>query len=215
MNKCTGSEITPFRGEVMLIKDFESFIVNTFTKEKLEIVKGKKEYGFTNIGKEEILKVGYCTNLTIESAQEAVRKNINLLITHHDACEWMNGIKEEVLGILKQSYITHFYIHLPLDDAEFGNNTSILKKLGFKVVDKFSNEEGMYCGRIGELDNPIEFEELVKRIEILLEEPVRKWKNNDRLIKKIGVVTGEGTEKVPSEKLLLLRYLINSVETGK
>ncbi len=176
----------------MLIKDFENFIIDTFTKEKLEIVKGKNEYGFTNIGREDVLKLGYCTNLTIESAQEAVKNNVNLLITHHDAWEWMSGIKEDALAILKQSGITHFYVHLPLDDAEFGNNTSILKRLGFKVIDKFSNDEGMYCGRVGELDNPIKFEDLVSKIEMLLEEPVRKWKNNERLIKKIGVVTGAG-----------------------
>ena len=176
----------------MLIKDFENFIIDTFTKEKLEIVKGKNEYGFTNIGREDVLKLGYCTNLTIESAQEAVKNNVDLLITHHDAWEWMSGMKEDALEILKQSNITHFYIHLPLDDAEFGNNTSILKKLGFKVIDKFSNDEGMYCGRIGEIDEPIEFEKLVNRIEMLLEEPIRKWKNNERLIKKIGVVTGAG-----------------------
>ena len=176
----------------MLIKDFDSFITDTFTKEKLDIVKGKGEYGFTNIGVEEIFKIGYCTNLTIETAEEAVKHNVNLLITHHDAWDWMTGMKEDALSILKQSGISHFYIHLPLDDAEFGNNTSILKKLGFKVVDKFSNDEGMYCGRIGEIDNPIEFEELVERIEELLEEPVRIWKNNEKLIKRIGVVTGAG-----------------------
>jgi len=79
-----------------------------------------------------------------------------LLITHHDAWAWMSGMKEEALEILKQSNITHFFIHAPLDDVEFGNNTSILKKLGFKVIDKFSNEVGMYSGRIGELDEPIE-----------------------------------------------------------
>ena len=176
----------------MLIKDFESFIVDKFTKEKLDIVKGKGEYGFTNIGVEEIFKVGYCTNLTIETAKEAAKHSIDLLVTHHDAWEWMTGIKEEALSILEKSGTTHFYIHLPLDDAEFGNNTSILQKLGFRVVDKFSNDEGMYCGRIGEIDNPIEIEELVKRIEILLDEPVKMWKNNERLIKRVGVVTGAG-----------------------
>lgn len=176
----------------MLIMDFENFIYDTFTKEKLEIVKDKGEYGFTNIGCEEIEKVGYCTNLTLESAEEAVKNNVNLLITHHDAWEWMTGIKEEALAILNQNKIAHFYIHLPLDDAEFGNNTSILEKLGFEVIDKFSNDEGMYCGRVGEIDNPITFEELVNKTEGLLEEPVRAWKNNDRLIKKIGVVTGAG-----------------------
>lgn len=176
----------------MLIKEFESFIIDTFTKEKLDIVDGKGEYGFTNIGYEEIKKVGYCTNLTIESAGEAVKNNVNLLITHHDAWEWMAGIKEDVLKILNQNNITHFYIHLPLDDAEFGNNTSLLRKLGFEVIDKFADEEGMYCGRVGETDNPITLEELVTKTEALLEEPVRAWKNSDKLIKKIGVVTGAG-----------------------
>ena len=150
----------------MLIKDFENFIIENFTKEKLEIVKGKNEYGFTNIGREEVFKLGYCTNLTIESAQDATENNVDLLITHHDAWEWMSGIKEEALEILKQSNITHFFIHLPLDDAEFGNNTSILKKLGFKVIDKFSNDEGMYCGRIGEIYEPIEFEILVNKSQV-------------------------------------------------
>jgi putative NIF3 family GTP cyclohydrolase 1 type 2 len=177
---------------MMLFQEFENFIDDTFTKEKLNIVKDKNEYGFTNVGCEEILKVGYCTNLTIDSAEEAAKNHVNLLITHHDAWEWMTGIKEEALVILKQNNITHFYIHLPLDDAEFGNNTSLLRKLGFSVIDKFSNNEGMYCGRIGEIDTPITYEELVTNLEVLLEAPVRSWKNNNRLIKKIGVVTGAG-----------------------
>lgn len=46
---------------IMLIKDFEYFISDKFTKEKLEMVKGKNEYGFTNLGKEEILLVTVLT----------------------------------------------------------------------------------------------------------------------------------------------------------
>lgn len=177
----------------MLIKDFENFILDTFTREKLDIVKDKGEYGFTNIGIDNISKIGYCTNLTIETAKEAAKNKVDLLITHHDAWEWMNGMKEDVIEILKENNITHFFIHTPLDDAEFGNNTTILNKLGFKVIDKFSNEEGMYCGRIGELDEPIEFERLVNKIEMLLEEPVKRWKNNEKLVKRIGVITGAGS----------------------
>lgn len=184
----------------MLIKEFENLIVDTFTKERLEIVRGKDEYGFTNIGKDEIFKIGYCTNLTIETAKKATENSVDFLITHHDAWEWMTGMKEEVLSILEQSNITHYFSHLPLDDAEFGNNTSILERLGFKVIDKFSKDEGMYCGRIGEIENPITFEGLVERIETLLEEPVLSWKNNDNLIKKIGVVTGAGFSSTDIEE---------------
>lgn len=87
----------------MLVKDFEGFINDTFTKERLEIVKDKDEYGFTNIGAEEIYKVGYCTNLTVETAKEAAKQKVNLLLTHHDAWEWMTGMKDEVLKILKNN----------------------------------------------------------------------------------------------------------------
>lgn len=93
---------------------------------------------------------------------------------------------------------------MPLDDADFGNNTSILERLGFRVIDKFSNDDGMYCGRIGELDNPIEFEELVSRIENLMEEPVRGWKNHEGKIKKIGVVTGAGFSATDIEEAVKL-----------
>jgi len=50
----------------------------------------------------------------------------------------------------------------------------------------------MYSGRIGEIDTPMEFNELVNRIEVLLGESVRKWQNNERLIKKAAVITGAG-----------------------
>ncbi len=176
----------------MLIVDFEKLIIDTFTEEKLQLVKDKDEYGFTTMGSDELKRVGYCTNLTIETAKEAARRNVDLLITHHDAWEWMTGMKEETLDILKRHDITHFFIHLPLDDADFGNNTTILEKLGFRVVEKFANDDEMYCGRVGELDKPIEFKELARKIEILLGEQVKVWENNDRLVKRIGVVTGAG-----------------------
>jgi dinuclear metal center YbgI/SA1388 family protein len=176
----------------MLIKDFNHFIIQSFTQEKLDLVEGKDEYGFTHIGVEQISKLGYCTNLTVESAREAANQKVDLLMTHHDAWEWMAGMKAEALEILKANQISHFFIHTPLDDAEFGNNTTLLRKLGFEVIDKFADDEGMYCGRIGEISEPIAFEELVRRIEALLEEPVRAWKNHDRLIHKIGIVTGAG-----------------------
>lgn len=178
--------------KAMLIKEFQEFITNSFTQEKLDIVKENGEYGFTNSGKPNISKVGYCTNFTVETAKEAVKNNIDLLITHHDAWESMLGMRETAVNILKESGISHFFIHLPLDDADFGNNTSFLKKLGISIVDKFCIEDGMYCGRIGELECELDLCELVNQVESLLSEPVRSWKNNERKIKRVGVVTGAG-----------------------
>lgn len=171
---------------------FENYIYELFGEEKLSSVKDKGEFGFTNKGIEEITKIGYATNLTPETVEEAIKNNVDLIITHHDAWNFIVGMKELCLERLKENNISHYYIHLPLDDSEFGNNVTLLEKLGAKVIDKFSEEEGFYCGRVGIFETEIQFSDLVKKIEKLLEEPVKSWKNNDRDIKKVGVLTGAG-----------------------
>lgn len=180
----------------MNLKEFENHIYEVFGEGKLNLVKDKGEFGFTNIGEDNIIRLGICTNLTVETALQAVDKNIDLLLTHHDAWDFMQGIREECISILKGNNISHYYIHLPLDDAEFGNNVALLERLGFEVVDKFSKDEGLYCGRIGELKEPMEFEEFILKVEDLLEERVRSWKNNTGMVKRVGLVTGAGFSAV-------------------
>jgi len=176
----------------MKLNVFENYIYELFGEEKLSPVKDKGEFGFTNKGIEEITKIGYATNLTPETVEEAIKNKVDLILTHHDAWSFVYGMKEICLEKLKENNISHYYIHLPLDDAEFGNNVTLLEKLDCKVIDKFSIEEGFYCGRVGVYETEIDFNDLVKNIEKLLEEPVKSWKNNDRTIKKIGVLTGAG-----------------------
>lgn len=188
----------------MNLRDFENCIIELFGQDKLDLVKDNGEFGFTHKGKEDVLKVGYCTNLTIETAKKAVENKVDLILTHHDAWEWMAGFKEKCLNILRENQISHYYIHLPLDDAEFGNNVAILDKLGFTVIDKFSLEDGMYCGRVGRIDEPITLEELVTDTENLLKEKVKYWKNNEKPIEKIGVVTGAGFSAITIKEALEL-----------
>lgn len=176
----------------MNINVFENYIYELFGEERLSTVKDKGEFGFTIKGIEEITKIGYATNLTPETVEEAIKNKVDLILTHHDAWDFIYGMKEICLEKLKENNISHYYIHLPLDDAEFGNNVTLLEKLGAEVIDKFCIEEGFYCGRVGVLETELEFNELVDKIENILEEPVKSWKNNDRTIKKVGVLTGAG-----------------------
>lgn len=176
----------------MEISKLEEFIYSLFDTAKLNKVKEDGEYGFTNRGKNEIRVIGYATNLTPYTIEKARKKNVDLLITHHDAWGFIHGMKDKCLEELKKSNMSHFYIHLPLDDSDFGTNVTLLKKLGVNTIDKISNDNGFFCGRIGEVDNPIEFSVFVEQIENLLEEPVKAWQNNDRPIKRVGVVTGAG-----------------------
>lgn len=174
----------------MNIEQFQEFIIELFGNEKLLI--DNEEFGFTLEGTNEIHRIGYATNLTPDTVEEAINHKVDLLLTHHDAWQFIHGMKEECLNKLKQHNISHFFIHLPLDDAEFGTNVTLLQKLGLNIVDKMGYYDGFYCGRVGEFNEPVEFDTLVNKLEELLEEPVKHWKNNNRLIQRVGVITGGG-----------------------
>lgn len=175
----------------MNINQFQNFIINLFSEKKLNL--REEEYGITASGRDDIKRIGYSTNLTPEVIDEAVKNKIDLIITHHDAWDFVYGMKEFCVEKLEQNKIGHFYVHLPLDDADFGTSAALSEKLGLRIVEKTNNYDGYYCGRIGEFENPINLSTLVERIEYLLEEPVKSWKNNEKLIKRVGIVTGGGS----------------------
>ncbi len=151
-----------------------------------------EESGFTYRGKEDIRKIGYCTNLNLGTVNEAVLKKVDLVITHHDAWDFVYGLKEKCLQKLNSYGISHYFSHLPLDDAVFGTNVSLLKKLGLKLLQESHEYEGFYCGRIGVYESPLEYSIFVHKVERLLNEPVKWWRNNDREVTKVGIVTGGG-----------------------
>jgi len=174
----------------MKLNKISEYILTLF--DTVENKEFHNESGVTVDCKKDIKRIGYCTNLTLHTIEQAKDKKIDLLITHHDAWDFMYGLKEACIEKLQEYQITHYYNHLPLDDCEFGTNDSLVNKLGLKIIEKSHIEDGFYCGRIAEFENEISMKELVKRLEKLLEEPVRAWQFNDRTIKRVGIVCGGG-----------------------
>ena len=64
--------------------------------------------------------------------------------------------------------------------------------MNLEIVKRTHEWEGFYFGRVAEYDQEIELNELVKDIENLLEEPVKFWRFNDRKVKRVGLVCGNG-----------------------
>lgn len=159
-------------------------------------VKNKEIYfsesGITYNADKKVEKIGYCVNLTLETIEEARIHGVHMMMTHHDAWDEIYGLKEACIEKLKEYGISHYYNHLPLDDCNFGTNDSLLKKLNLENAKRTHEWEGLYFGRIAEYDEEIEFNELVKNIENLLEEPVRFWRFNDKKVKRVGLVCGNG-----------------------
>lgn len=174
----------------MKLSEIEKHLYSLFNTNHLK--EFQNESGITFRGSKDIKRIGYCTNLTLETINKAKSKDVDLLVTHHDAWDFIYGLKELALKSLKESNISHYYNHLPLDDSEFGTNNSLCEKLGLGIIKNTHNEEGFYCGRIAEFKEAISFEELVKRMESILDEPINGWKFKSGLIKRVCLVCGAG-----------------------
>lgn len=169
----------------MNIEQFQQAIEQLFGAELLR--EFDEDYGFTNISNTAISKIGYSTNLSIEVIEKAAEEQVDLLITHHDAWDFIFGLREACVEKLKHYNISHFWIHGPLDYIDFGTSTSLMNVVGIDhVVSHSTYNEGDIPG-IGTFQEGIEFNVLVDRMRKTLKEPVRAWKNNDSNVKKVGV----------------------------
>ncbi|WP_028562591.1 Nif3-like dinuclear metal center hexameric protein [Paenibacillus pinihumi] len=176
----------------MNLQQFSSRIEELFGQ-LLEDFNENDEYGYCNFTSANYKKLGYATNITPEIILQAAEKNIDLIITHHDAWEFVYGMKERCVELLKEHHIAHFYIHLPLDYVEFGTCNSLLRLLGaHNITQQTHHAEGQSTVGIGELDTPITMEQLVTEMTHLLGEKVYVQQHTNKEIRRIGMVTGAG-----------------------
>lgn len=174
----------------MNTQEIVKYIDGLFDKSHLD--EYKNETGIIFDSGKTISRIGYCTNLTLQTIELAKENSVDLMITHHDAWDSIYGLREACIVKLKEYGISHYFNHSPLDDISFGTNDTFMKLLGISEYKRTHKVDGWEIGRVGELDEPIEFEELIEKVENLLEEPVMAWKFNDRKVKRIGLVCGGG-----------------------
>lgn len=79
----------------MIFSDVKAKLISLFEYEKLD---GRMniEWGLNNELDKDVKKIGYSTNLTPETINEAVKHNVDLMITHHDAWPFVYGMKNGV-----------------------------------------------------------------------------------------------------------------------
>ncbi|WP_226537257.1 Nif3-like dinuclear metal center hexameric protein [Fictibacillus halophilus] len=176
----------------MKTRDFEQLLPSLFGT-WLKTFENEGEYGFTYRIEKDNRRVAYATNLTPETVEKAVQTNADLLLTHHDAWDFLYGMREECVAELKKHDISHFFIHLPLDFVEFGTCTSLFKQLEIDEIAKYSSfKNDEETPGIGTFHHGLSFTDLKSRLESKLEESVRAWQNHDRPIKNVAILTGAG-----------------------
>ena len=132
--------------------------------------------------------VGYATTITPRTILTALDRGADVIVTHHDAWDFMYEQREQVYDLLRENSLTHIWVHLPLDYSDFGTSATLLAKIGCVEVRKPSKGEL----RIGELDEPTDFEAVREKLDALLQEESRSIHDSGRAIRKIGCVTGAG-----------------------
>jgi putative NIF3 family GTP cyclohydrolase 1 type 2 len=174
------------------LNEIIDFSHNLFQTKNLKAY--QQECGITFDAGNAIKKIAYSTNLTLETVEKAKRAKADLLITHHDAWDFVYGLKEKCFQRLKEYGISHFFSHLPLDDAPFGTNSALLEITGAKEISRHCLEDGFSCAVLGEFDSPIPYEALINRLEKNMQEPVMHWQNHQKTIKKIYILCGGGSD---------------------
>lgn len=174
----------------MNINQFNNTIAKLFPKELVEEFEG--DFGFLNVSNDEISTIGYATNISLEVIEQAATLGVDLIVTHHDAWDFIYGLRGACINKLKEHNISHFFSHGPLDFIPFGTCTALMNVIGVDRIERYSvYEEDEFPG-IGEFDEPILFKDLVQKTRMELQEPVRAWRNNDRDVSRIGILTGAG-----------------------
>lgn len=170
--------------------DIIEYINSKFTTKDLDSY--SDESGATYDAGRDVKIIGYASNLTPDVIRKAVSQNVDLIMTHHDAWHFIFGLKEDCRRLLEKHNISHYFNHLPLDDAKFGTNSSITSELCLDEIEKGCDYKGYKCAVIAEYKVGVPFKEFVSLVESKLDEKVLSWKFNDRLIKKVFIVCGAG-----------------------
>ncbi len=175
----------------MKTDELVEYCLDLFGRELMEQL--SQEWGFSALPAGEVRSLGYTTNLTRETVAAAVRQPVDLLLTHHTAWDFIYGLREFCVSELRRHGVGHFFVHAPLDGADFGTSASLAQALGLTIVEKsnpYANR--LYAGRVGEYPEPIAFAALADKLMAIVGEPVRFWQNHDRPVRRVCVTTGGG-----------------------
>lgn len=143
----------------------------------------------------DIRKVLVALDLTVDVADEAIRENADLVLTHHPIF-WtpVTGIypnRPDTAAAYRliRHGIGHFAAHTNLDAAEGGVNDTLSAILGLEEIQALEPEG---IGRVGCLPHEMCFADFVRKCENSLRTKARIVGDPKRLIRKVGCIGGSG-----------------------
>jgi dinuclear metal center YbgI/SA1388 family protein len=140
-----------------------------------------------------ISKIGAAVDISTRVLQETAKRKIDFLVVHHGL--FWPGLQPVTRSLHRQlklafeSNIAVYSAHLPLDvHPVVGNNARLAASIGFKSTKPFLEEKGQPIGvkATGSLSR----EDLIRRLKIALDGPVKSFNFGPKKPRRIGIVSG-------------------------
>ena len=145
-------------------------------------------------GDTQVSRVLLALDVTTDVIQEAIEKNVQLIISHHPLI-WgslksitdLNGA-DKLLRLAENS-IAVMSMHTNLDIAKDGVNDVLIELLGAKAEDSLDGDE---CGRVGVLESPMSLHEFLCMCKDRLQTKGLRYFDAGREVRRLAVMGGSG-----------------------
>lgn len=158
-------------------------------------------------GKEEIKKIIFAVDASLELFEIAKERKADFIFVHH-GISWGSeprriiGSVAKRLKVLLKNDISLYAAHLPLDaHEELGNNANLAKFAGLTDLTPWFKYDGAYIGFAGVLAQSATVSQIAKNISLAIKAEGNIWGNKDLIPKKVVVCSGGGGSSALNEAL--------------
>lgn len=158
---------------------------------------------------DEVNKVLVCLDVTTQVVEEAIAKNIDLIVSHHPlifkplkSLDFTADFKSNIIRDLIRNDISVISFHTNLDSAELGLNDFLAKKLeleNINVLFVHDLDKNSGLGRIGQLKNELPQDEFITYLKSKFDlNTVSIIRGNNNNIRTVALLGGSGADFVYS-----------------
>ena len=153
----------------------------------------------------EVSRVLVCLDVTTNVVEEAIAKNVNLIVSHHPLIfkplkniDYTTDFKSRIIRNLIKNDISVISFHTNLDSATLGLNdylAKILKLNEIQVLFEHSLDNTAGLGRIGKLKKPMKLSDFINYIKNCFSlETVSAVIGDEKEISTIALLGGSGAD---------------------
>lgn len=152
-------------------------------------------------GRDAIQKIATGVTATLSTIEEAVKRNVNVLIVHHGLF-WqrdpyaITGTKYQKIKLLIENGISLMAYHLPLDaNIEVGNNWVAARELGWTDLEPFGYANQIPIGVKGRF-SPMSRDDFKRQLEGYYQHPAHTALGGKEVVQSAALVSGGAYKEI-------------------